>query len=75
MNSEAKSILEKQIYKLNTIDGYLDIARDCFSHFQHFQPTQTELDQYSTKGHDTVESCRKAIRDVVVALERIQDSN
>ena len=75
MNSEVKSIIENQINKLGMIDGYLDIARDCFAHFQNFQPTQTELDQYSTEGHNTVESCRKAIREVEEALKRIRDSN
>ena len=75
MNPETKTKIESQIHMLNQIDGVLDIARDCFTHFQHFQPTQTQLDQYSTHGHDSVEKSRKALRDVIAALEQIANSN
>ena len=75
MNAEMKSNIENQIHRLSMIDGTLDVARDCFSHFQNHQPTQTQLDQYSTHGHESVEASRKMIREVIAALEKIKDSN
>ena len=75
MNNDIKKIIENQIYKLNMIHGTLDVARDCFSHFQHFQPTQTELDQYSTHGHETVQAMRKETDGVVASLQKCLDSN
>jgi hypothetical protein len=75
MNLEIKTKINNQINMLGQIDGELDVARDCFTHFQNFQPTQTELDQYSTHGNDSVEKSRKALRDVIAALKQIVNSN
>ena len=75
MKTETKTIIESQIYKLNLIHGTLDVARDCFSHFQHHQPTQTELDQYSTHGHETVQTMRMETDLVIAALQKCLDSN
>jgi hypothetical protein len=75
MDEKTRTVINNQIYKLGMIDGYLDMARDCFSHFQHFQPTQTELDQYSTHGHEVVQKMRAEINKVAEVLKILLESN
>jgi hypothetical protein len=75
MNKETRELIENQIHKLNMIDGTLDIARDCFAHFQNHKTSETELDQYSAHGQNSVQVSRATLKKVVEALQKTIDSN